>query len=196
MNPDQMVVTAVEAAERDRAVAAVVLAFGTDPVARWVFRDSQEYLSSFPLVVGAFGGNAFAHATGHQVSGFRGVALWLPPDVHPDHEALGSIVEKTVTVDRHEEVFGLFDQMASFHPHEPHWYLPMIGVDPAYQRKGYGSALLQHALQACDADHLPAYLESSNPVNVPLYERHGFVVMGTIQAASSPPLFPMIRAAR
>jgi hypothetical protein len=43
---------------------------------------------------------------------------------------------------------------------------------------------------------VPAYLESSNPANVPLYERHGFRALGTIQAGSSPTIFPMLRAAR
>ena len=65
-----------------------------------------------------------------------------------------------------------------------------------HQRKGYGSALLQHALSQCDREHAPAYLESTNPVNVPLYERYGFKVLATIQIGSSPPIFPMLRAAR
>ena len=60
-----------------------------------------------------------------------------------------------------------------------HWYLPLIGVDPFHQRKGYGSALLRHVLRLCDRDGTPAYLESTNPANVPLYERHGFRVLAT-----------------
>jgi GNAT superfamily N-acetyltransferase len=76
------------------------------------------------------------------------------------------------------------------------WYLPLIGVDPVHQRKGHGSALLQHALCRCDRDHAPAYLESTSPANIPLYERHGFEVLATIQVGSSPPIVPMLRAAR
>ena len=55
---------------------------------------------------------------------------------------------------------------------------------------------MEHALIACDRDHAPAYLESSNPKNIPLYERHGFIVLGTIQVGTSPPIVPMLRAAR
>jgi ribosomal protein S18 acetylase RimI-like enzyme len=90
----------------------------------------------------------------------------------------------------------VFEQMGSFHPAEPHWYLPMIGVDVPFQNRGYGSALLRHALAVCDRDGVPAYLESSNPRNVPLYQRHGFELMGVIQAGSSPKLFPMVRKPR
>ena len=86
--------------------------------------------------------------------------------------------------------------MGRYHTSEPHWYLPLIGVDPARQGKGYGAALMRHALAACDRDGMPAYLESTNPRNVPLYERHGFALLGTIQAGSSPPIFPMLRTAR
>jgi ribosomal protein S18 acetylase RimI-like enzyme len=81
-------------------------------------------------------------------------------------------------------------------PIEPHGYLPPIRVDPAHQRKGYGSMLLHHALSECDWDHVAAYLESSNPANVLLYQRHGFEVLDTIQVGSSPPIFPMLRPAR
>jgi GNAT superfamily N-acetyltransferase len=67
-----------------------------------------------------------------------------------------------------------------------------IGLGPG----SGGSALMQYALAACDRDGMPAYLESTNPRNVRLYERHGFELLGTIQAGSSPPLFPMLREPR
>ena len=51
-------------------------------------------------------------------------------------------------------------------------------------------------VRECDAQGLPAYLESSHPRNVPLYERHGFEVMGVIQPGDFPPLIPMLRPAR
>jgi ribosomal protein S18 acetylase RimI-like enzyme len=55
---------------------------------------------------------------------------------------------------------------------------------------------MKYALAKCDEAGLPAYLESSNPANISLYERHGFEVTGKIQSESSPPVHPMYRAAR
>jgi ribosomal protein S18 acetylase RimI-like enzyme len=92
-----------------------------------------------------------------------------------------------------QEIFSFIEQMDNSHPSEPHWYLPMIGVDPAQQGNGYGSALLKHALERCDGDGNLAYLESSSPRSIPLYQRHGFELVGAIQVGSSPPLFPMVR---
>jgi GNAT superfamily N-acetyltransferase len=87
-------------------------------------------------------------------------------------------------------------QMGEFHLTEPHWYLPLIGVDVTKQGRGYGSALLRHALERCDRDGLPAYLEAKSALNKPLYERQGFEELGVIQAGSSPPMWPMQRRPR
>ena len=188
--------TTIPPAESERAVATIVLAFSTDPMARWSLPDPQAYLTHFPAIVRGMGGRAFAHGTADRVAGFAGVALWLPPGIHPDEAALNVVLERSVPPERAAEVNAVLEQMARHHPTEPHWYLPLIGVDPSHQRQGHGAALLRHALRRCDEDHLPAYLESTNPANVPLYERHGFEIVATIQAGSSPPMFPMRRAAR
>jgi ribosomal protein S18 acetylase RimI-like enzyme len=90
----------------------------------------------------------------------------------------------------------LFAQMERHHPAEACWYLPLIGVDPSCQGRGHGSALLRYALEQCDRDGVPAYLESSNPRNIPLYQRQGFEIIGTIQADRSPTVVPMLRRRR
>jgi ribosomal protein S18 acetylase RimI-like enzyme len=184
------------AAEAERAMATLLLAFATDPAARWSLEDPAQYLASFPDVVRAFGGRAFAHGTAWHVEGFVGAALWLPPGVGPDEEALLAIMQRSAPAERQAELSAVFEQMGSYHPSEPHWYLPLIGVDPVHQRNGHGAALLRHALDRCDRDHALAYLESSNPANIPLYQRHGFEVLGAIQAGSSPRIVPMLRPAR
>jgi ribosomal protein S18 acetylase RimI-like enzyme len=116
--------------------------------------------------------------------------------VHPDEERLGELIENTVAASTRADVSTMFEQMATCHPAEPHGYLPLIGVDPAHQGRGLGAALLTYALERCDREHLPAYLESTNPRNISLYLRHGFQVLKTIQVGGSPPMVPMLRPAR
>jgi ribosomal protein S18 acetylase RimI-like enzyme len=72
----------------------------------------------------------------------------------------------------------------------------MIGVDPHAQGRGLGGALLRHAVARSDRDGVLAYLESSIPRNIPLYERHGFETMGQIQMGAAPLVTPMLRRPR
>ena len=119
--------------------------------------------------------------------------LWLPPGLLPDEDMLSSIFQRSVSEQIQMDVFTVFDQMNRYHPSEPHWHLPLMGVDPLKQGKGFGSALMQHALVQCDRDNKLAYLESSSPRSVPFYNRHGFELLGTIQLGASPSIFPMLR---
>jgi len=181
---------------QEQAIAVILLAFATDPLTRWIYPDPQQYLRYFPEVVRLFGGNAFEHGTGYYIDGFSGVALWLPPNVHPREEETKTLLQQTVPEENQKDVFAVLEQMGSCHPTEPHWFLPMIGVDPGHQGKGYGSMLMQHALIPCDRENKLAYLETSNPRNVRLYKRHGFELLETIQIGSSPTVFPMLRRPR
>ena len=64
------------------------------------------------------------------------------------------------------------------HPTKPpHWYLEIIGTEPAQQGRGLGSALMRPVLALCDRDWLGAYLEASSERSRALYERHGFRVV-------------------
>ena len=179
--------------DEDRAIATITMAFSNDPVTRWVLRDPDQYLTYWPRLVKAFGGAAFAKR--HRRLDRR---LWRRRVVAPagrraDEETMGALAAEAVPAAEQEEVFAFMGQMGEFHPTEPHWYLPLIGVDVTKQGRGYGSALLRHALERCDRDRLPAYLEATSPRSKALYERHGFEVLGVIQAGGSPPMWPMLR---
>jgi ribosomal protein S18 acetylase RimI-like enzyme len=124
------------------------------------------------------------------------VALWLPPGTSPDEASLVRVIEDTVAEDLQGAMFSIIEQMDAYHPHAPHWHLPLIGVDPVSQGRGYGSALLRHVVEGCDRQQILAYLEATSPRNMRLYARHGFEVLGTIQVGTSPPLYPMVRTPR
>lgn len=187
--------TATESDEA-RVIDVLVLAFSTDPGARWTWPDPHKYLTHFREFVKALGGKAFTHSSAYYIEGYAAAALWLPPNVHPDEDVMSTLFERTAADEVRNDSAKLFKEMGSYRPSEPHWYLPLIGVDPFLQGNGFGSALLKHALIACDRDNKLAYLDSSNPRNVPLYERHGFEVLGEIQIGTSPTIRPMLRKPR
>ena len=183
-------------ADEPVVVDTIVLAFSTDPVWRWCWPDPDRYLASAPRFIRAFAGGAFTHGGAYCCHDYAGACLWLRPNVHSDEDALGEILQHTLSDAVRADLNGVLEQMEKYRPTAPHWYLPIIGVDPSRQGKGYGSLLLRHALDDCDREHLPAYLESTNDKNVALYQRHGFEVIGTIQSGTSPTIVPMCRAAR
>ncbi len=139
------------------------------------------------------GGASFEHSTAYVAQDFCGAALWLPPGVHPDSEALEEVFRETARPEHLDDLLATFEKMDQWHPEELHWYLPLVGVEPNAQGKGLGGALMRHAVARCDSDGAVAYLESSNERNIPLYERHGFEVMGKIQVGAGPLVTPMLR---
>jgi ribosomal protein S18 acetylase RimI-like enzyme len=131
-----------------------------------------------------------------RLGAFSGVALWLPPQVDLDADAIVDVLTDTVAVEKHEDKLAVLGQMDDAHPKFPHWYLPWFGVDTVVQGRGLGGELMKHCLRVVDKDHLPAYLDSPNPRNISFYERHGFVVTGEAQAGACPPVISMLRAAQ
>jgi ribosomal protein S18 acetylase RimI-like enzyme len=78
--------------------------------------------------------------------------------------------------------------MDNHHPLDrPHAYLWFLGVSPAAQGRGVGSALLRAASVRLDAQRMPAYLETGTTRNVALYERHGFKVLSEHRARPEAP---------
>ena len=182
-------------AEQESSLAAVLtLAFMNDPVMRWLWPEPLDYLTNYPLMVKCFGGSAaFKHNTAHYLDDWSGAAVWLPPGVEIDVDGVLAILQSSMPAKKLEQGLAVMQQMGSYHPKEPHWYLAIIGADPNCQGRGNGSALMRHALEACDRDHKFAYLESSNPRNLSFYLRHGFELLGAIHEGDFPPLFPMLR---
>lgn len=180
-------------AERNACTATILLGFSNDPSVRWMYPDLEQYRENFPRFIAAFGGRAFDQGTAFCVDDYAATALWLAPGVQPDEEALVALIDHSVSARERGSVFALFEAMARYHPSEPHWHLPLIATDPIRQGKGLGSALLHHGLSVCDRQGVSAYLEATSARSVPLYRRHGFEVLGSIEAGTSPPIYPMLR---
>jgi ribosomal protein S18 acetylase RimI-like enzyme len=186
-----------EASEFDAAVSCVVAAFLTDPITRYAWPRAHDHLQHFPKVVRAIAGAGLEHGAAWVTADFCGAALWVPPGARSDSETAGRVMGQTITPAHRDDMFALFEEMEKHHPHEPHWYLPFIGVEPNAQGRGLGAALMKHALARCDREGALAYLESSNPRNISLYERHGFVRVAELRVGKEGPIMtPMLRQPR
>jgi GNAT superfamily N-acetyltransferase len=87
--------------------------------------------------------------------------------------------------------------MDAGHPRRPHWYLDSLGVEPEWQGRGVGSALMQPVLEQCDRERMPSYLNAGSSRSRDLYLRHGFHVMEEFRLPENgPPLWRMWREPR
>ena len=109
-------------------------------------------------------------------------ALWAPPGRwQVDNETAAQLDGMAVIVgDRLPWMRRSWEAITKVHPAEPHFYLSGLGTDPPRQGEGLGSAAMAPVLARCDAEGVPAYLESTKERNVAFYEHHGFEVTGTI----------------
>jgi ribosomal protein S18 acetylase RimI-like enzyme len=176
------------------ALEILVAAFEGDHALRCLYPEDNAYHASFPGFALALGGRAFEGGA-VDVEG-DGAALWLAPGQEVDGAAVSAWLEATIPADRLESLAAGMEIQGGFHPSEPHWYVPWVGIRPEAQGRGIGAALLLRGLARADGDGLPAYLEATNRRNAALYARHGFEALGVVDAPGYPEIIPMWRPAR
>ena len=190
----------------DAAVAALVRAFDDSPIMRFLFpenwvrrRGLTQFFRSIVLDALPFGA-VRSFVDGDAVIA---TAVWLPPGAWPQSTArqlrqlvttplLGPL--KPGPLLRSLRYLRAVDRR---HPHEPHWYLGLLGTDPPFQGRGLGRALLEPVLERCDAEGLPAYLETDKERNLAYYARFRFELVETLTPVpGGPPTWTMLRAPR
>ncbi len=173
--------TIVKATAADTARVADILAdaFARDPCMNWVIPHPGLYAGFYSLLVKRLyldNQMVFVDTEG------RAAALWLPPGI-PHQIPMGAhqlylilrllLHSGTRVLPRLEQAQEVMNRR---HPNAPHYYLHAIGARRANQGQGLGSALLKQVTRRCDEEGMPAYLESSSALNIPLYQRHGFEI--------------------
>ena len=105
------IIKTVAPSNADQAVGTVVLAFSADPIARWFYPDPHDYLTNLPSFVRAFAGKAFENNSAYQINGYSGAALWLPPDVHSDEDALVALLQRSIPEEKQQDIFAFMKRM-------------------------------------------------------------------------------------
>lgn len=187
-----------EPAELAQVGRALGAAFADDPVWRWMtpaWPDWAERAAPW------FAAEARVQLRGHGEvlvdDGLRGAAIWSPPDrwkSSPGEAVRLAVPSIRLFRRRLGAASRVLSTLERRHPTAPpHWYLAVLGTDPAHQGSGVGSALVRAVTDRCDAQGLPAYLESSKEANLAFYARHGFVAHDPIRVPGGPPMWPMWR---
>ena len=191
------------AADIDRVAAVLARAFQDDPMWRWALaRDAVDerrarlgrFFDAIARILHARDELTFT------AGDFAGAAVWMPPGRWHfslvDQARLAPAVLTSFGAAGTVRLLKLLGGVERVHLRAPHYYLFAIGADPSQQGRGVGSALLAPMLARCDAEQLPAYLESSNPANLSFYRRHGFVPTGELRFGDGALVTPMRRDPR
>lgn len=184
-------------ADHQTVLDVLTEAFMNDPVACWLFPEVEDRRRLQPH----FYRPLLTHPTAEAYLAGRhgGASVWITLAARQaPYEDSTNAPEASPFGKNGPRLRALGQALAERHPdHEPHLYLPCIGVVSEGQGTGLGSAMLRHRLVRADTDGLPAYLEASSPRSRALYLRYGFEDLGEpLHVENSPLLWPMWRQPR
>ncbi|HEX3546952.1 MAG TPA: GNAT family N-acetyltransferase [Mycobacterium sp.] len=189
-----------------RALSATLgRAFYEDPIMKWMLPDDRTRAKGLPRMFATLTRRQYLAGGGVEVatngSDIGAATVWGPPPGEPKQSRLEELLLVPAFLwafrGRARAAQEVAELMKKVHPEEPHWYLLAIGSDPTVRGAGFGQALMRSRLDRCDAEHAPAYLESTKQETVPYYMRFGFEVTGEIKLPDGgPSMFPMWRPAR
>jgi ribosomal protein S18 acetylase RimI-like enzyme len=200
-DPRHPVIRPARPAEAEGVAAAMARAFADDPALGFLLGPGRReerltrFFSAELRVV------AFPHEIVWTTDGLLGGAIWAKPG-HWRVPVAASVRETPDMIGVFGRRLGLALwtrlRMERLHRGKPEsYYLAAIGLDPAQQGRGIGSALMQPMLDRMDAEGVPAYLEASSTRSRALYERHGFETTGEIELPrGGPSIWPMWRHPR
>ncbi len=161
------------------AIRAVLgRAYADDPLSAWIFTDAQTRVDACATWYGLF---AESYARGAQVTWLadeQALCLWHTPDdpelVWPTVPTLAGVLTAIVGAEHAEKVGNALHPISELTPSEPHVYVNFLAVDPSRQGRGSGQHAIAPVLEFARSAGLGVRLESTNPRNLPFYERLGF----------------------
>lgn len=193
--------TLVDERSVDSVVHVLARAFFDDPLIAWLTPEPaarrEMLVAAFtPIVRGSRACGEVWTTAGLVSAG----AAWMRPGVRDLPAAEGDELVVVsgrfgdVTARRIGLAFPLFGQLREAAVPADHWYLQLLGVEPAWQGQGIGGQVVAPVLARADAAHQPAYLETMKDRNLPFYRALGFEVVetGTLPEAG-PRYWTMLR---
>ncbi|MDQ2942530.1 MAG: GNAT family N-acetyltransferase [Candidatus Dormibacteraeota bacterium] len=187
--------------DADQVTAIITSAFESDPLwSRAMARDDGRVDHHFAFWSLAVQG-ALRHHWTWLTEGGEATSIWIPPggtEISPEQETSLAELARDQLGAQADIYLELLERFAASHPRgEPHYYLSLLGTHPDHRGRGIGMVLLAHDLDLIDAEHMPAYLESSNPANNHRYARAGFEPIGEFTyPGGGPVVTTMWRSAR
>lgn len=185
----------LEASELARAAAVLGRAMRDNPLHVRVFGDDPDrrerdltrlfaallprQIAADGAVLGAWVDGRFAGVCGMSQPARHEPTFWQKLQLAP--RLLGrSGVGLTLRIARWASSWSLRDS------DDPHWHLGPVAVEPEFQSRGIGTALVKEFCRRMDVANAVSYLETDRHENIAFYERFGFQVIGDDQVLGVP----------
>lgn len=176
-------------------------AFALDPMITWPLppnAPTERVVSLFTILIReAYGPLGVTWVVGDER--VDGAAVWLPPEEVARFDEVEAATRPSIealTDDGGARYAAFWDWLDGHLPTEPCWFLDILGVREAARGHGLAAALVRHGLERAHAAGLPAFLETANPANVPMYQHLGFRVHEHADAPGGGPAIWFLRADR
>jgi ribosomal protein S18 acetylase RimI-like enzyme len=181
-----MKITAASPSDTDEAVSCLATAFAQDPITGFLLQSGQGYRERvtrfFSLLMRARIALKMPVFVARGAHGIEGATMgystaksdWpvaLTEEWARFEEAIPGLTDRMT----------IYDEVATkFKPPDPHYYLGVIGTDPALHGSGIGTQLLKSFCEVSASDPLSSgvYLETAQASNLRFYERAGFAETG------------------
>ncbi len=215
--PDRIRLRVLEPADLDDAAAMLSRGFADEPGTVELLPDPEIRLRITELVFGRELRASLPYGTVHGVDldgRLVAVAIWHPPHGRARSSTATArmcrallseapvlaraLLRAVAVVGRHARgsirLLRARREAVEVASAGPSWHLAFLATDPQHRGRGSARRLLEHGLARADADGLAAWLETTEPVNPPLYQRFGFrTVTHLDDAAWLPGLWVMRR---
>jgi ribosomal protein S18 acetylase RimI-like enzyme len=178
-----------------KAAAVMARAFHNDPFFTFVLPEPVRRRRILPWLFERTISYGQRYGKVYTTASLEGIALWLGPE-KPTLAWMGTLLtglflmplklswrELNLSI----RLAKIADQLHKRSVIGRHWYLLGLGVEPSLQGQGVGGTLLQPVLASADRERLVCYLDTNNALNIPFYERAGFIVAGQARYSQASP---------
>ena len=181
--------------DRDAVIATIVAAFADDPAFGYFFGRDPGYAVGAALFAGYLFDVRVGLDTVWVTDDVSAVALWDQPASRPvppgfvDYKA-----ERFRQVERElgpatARILAYDEPVEALLPSTDYWYLGILASHPDRRGQGLARTVADLGLTVAREEQAPAYLETTNPDNVGLYERAGWTVTNALAVGPDLPVW-------